>query len=108
VTVPPSLCVCQVLVSGLHKTGGPFSAERLNAGDLRAGVVQSSWLPNADHPSISPGEGQALAASFTAGMLMGISVGALSVSDEWNQLLPDYEFIKAERFLAEVWSSRPE
>ena len=82
--------------------------ERLNAGDLRAGVLRSSWLPKADHPSISPEEGQALAASFTAGMLMGISVGALSVSDEWNRLLPDHEFIKAERFLTEAWSSKPE
>ncbi|KAK3898128.1 hypothetical protein C8A05DRAFT_47476 [Staphylotrichum tortipilum] len=93
---------------GERVRGGPFSVERLNAGDLRAGVVRSSWLPKADHPSISPEESQVLAASFTAGMLMGISVGALSVSDEWNRLLPDYEFIKAEGFLTEAWSGRPE
>ncbi len=79
--------------------------ERLSASDLRAGVVRSSWLPKADHPSISPEEGQALAASFTAGLLMGISVGDLSVSDEWNQLLPDYKFTKAEGFLTHAWRS---
>jgi hypothetical protein len=82
--------------------------ERLKAEDLRVGVVRSSWLPKADHPSIRPEEGEALAASFTAGMLLGISAGALSVSDEWNQLLPDYEFTKAEEFLAAAWRGKPE
>ena len=81
--------------------------ERLKTGDLRAGVARPSWLPRADHPSFTPEESEALAASFTTGMLLGISVGGLNVSDEWNQLLPNYEFTTAEEFLAEAWRGKP-
>ncbi len=81
--------------------------ERLKVDDLRAGAARPTWLPKADHPSIAPEEGEALAASFTMGMLIGISVGGLNVSDEWNRLLPDHEFVKAEEFLAEAWRGKP-
>ncbi len=80
----------------------------MKADDLQAGVVRSSWIPKADHPAIAPEEGEALAAGFTAGMLLGISAGALSVSDEWNRLLPDYEFARAEDFLTEAWGGKTE
>jgi hypothetical protein len=39
-------------------------------------------------------------------MLLGISAGALNVTDEWNQLLPDYKFTQAEEFLGEAWKSK--
>lgn len=69
-------------------------------------MVKSSWLPKADHRSFTPEEAEALAASVTAGILLGISAGALSVSDEWNKQLPDYEFTKAEEFLTEAWRGK--
>ena len=94
-------------ISDLHETDGPFHVERLKADDLKAGVAGPSWLPKADHPSFTPEEGEALAASFTAGMLLGISAGGLNVSDEWNRLLPDYEFTTAEEFLAKAWRGKP-
>ena len=100
------LKLCQGLISGLHETDGPFHVERLKTGDLRAGVARPSWLPRADHPSFTPEESEALAASFTTGMLLGISVGGLNVSDEWNRLLPDYEFTTAEEFLVAAWRGR--
>jgi hypothetical protein len=36
---------------------------------------------------------------FTAGIVLGFSEGGWSVSDEWNRLLPDYEFVRADDFL---------
>lgn len=48
-----------------------------------------------------------MAKGFLSGMLLGISAGVLKVSNEWNRLLPDYEFTRAEEFLTEVWESKP-
>ena len=38
---------------------------------------------------------------------MGISTGVLNVSNEWNKLLPDYMFTKAEEFLVDFWRDKP-
>jgi hypothetical protein len=94
-------------IGSLSGTGKPFHVEGLKADDLKAGVVKSSWLPKADHHSFTPEEAEKLAENVTAGILLGISAGALSVSDEWNKLLPDYEFTKAEDFLTEAWRGKP-
>jgi hypothetical protein len=70
-------------------------------------VVKSSWLPKAEHPSLSPEHVEELATSFLAGILLGVSAGAFSVSDEWNQLLSDYRFTPAGEFLSEAWRDKP-
>lgn len=44
---------------------------------------------------------------MTAGMILGMSVGVMSVSDEWNKLLPDYKFTSAADFLSEAWAGKP-
>jgi hypothetical protein len=87
--------------------GRHFNVERLKADDLKAGVVKSSWLPKIDHPSLTPEEVETLAAAMTAGIVLGLSAGAFSVSDEWNKLIPDFEFTKAEDFLADFWRGKP-
>ena len=79
----------------------------MQAEDLKAGVVKTMWLPRVDHPAIPVEQVETLAAGLVAGMLLGISVGALSVSDEWNNLLPDYRFTGAEEFLREAWRGKP-
>lgn len=43
---------------------------------------------------------------FTAGLTLGISVGAMNVSDEWNRLFPEYKFIDARQFLTEAWQGK--
>jgi hypothetical protein len=88
-------------------TGGPFDVERLNADDLKAGVVKSSWLPKADHPAIPRDQVDALSARFIAGLILGIDAGSMAVSDEWNRLLPDYKFVGAEDFLSKAWQDKP-
>jgi hypothetical protein len=79
----------------------------MKADDLKAGVVKSTWLPTPDHPSFTPEQIAEFTEYMTAGMLLGISASALSVSDEWNQLLPDCKFTKAEDFLAGFWRGKP-
>lgn len=41
------------------------------------------------------------------GLLLSFSAGAWNVTDEWNQLLPDYKFTQADEFLAEAWNGKP-
>ena len=70
-------------------------------------MVKSTWLPKVDHPAIPVEQRNALAAGFLSGVLLGMSAGAFSVSDEWNRLLPDYEITRAENFLADAWREKP-
>ncbi|KAH8887614.1 NAD(P)-binding protein [Thozetella sp. PMI_491] len=100
------LTVGQLITLG-EKIRGPFVIERLEATDLKAGVVKSTWLPTVDHPAIPPEQVKALAAGMTAGMLLAISAGAMSVSTEWNELLPDCSVTRAEDFLTEAWRGKP-
>jgi hypothetical protein len=93
-----------VLIS--DHTGGSFHIEKLKADDLKAGVAKCSWLPIVDHPGIPRDQAEALAPVFLAGVLLGISAGVLNVTDEWNQLLPDYQFTQAAEFLSEFWCDK--
>lgn len=78
----------------------------MKADDLKAGVVKSSWLPIVDHPGIPKEHAEGLAPTLVASMLLGISAGALNVTDEWNQLLPEYKFTQAEEFLDKAWKGK--
>ncbi|KAJ6442815.1 GTP-binding protein ypt4 [Purpureocillium lavendulum] len=86
--------------------GEHFAVERLKAEDLEAGELKSSWKPTARHPAFSEEQFHAISAKLMSGVLLGISAGALHVSDEWNRLLPEYRFSQAEDFLAEAWRDK--
>jgi hypothetical protein len=47
-----------------------------------------------------------MAKTFVSGILLAVKAGAFDGSDEWNQLLPDYEFESAEKFLGKVWEGK--
>jgi hypothetical protein len=79
--------------------GGPLSIETVRADDLKRRAVNTTWLPKADHPAIPADQVEVMGASLVTGMLLAISAGAMSVSSEWNNLLPDHSFTKAEDFL---------
>lgn len=99
--------ILQPLLSTYNEPGGPFHIEKLKADDLKAGLAKCSWLPTVDHPGIPHEQAEALAPMLVSGMLLSISTGALQVTDEWNRLLPDYQFTQAEEFLAEAWRDKP-
>lgn len=94
-------------VAYIRQLGKPFHIEKLKTNDLNSGVAKCSWLPTVDHPGIPREQAEALAPMLVASMLLSISTGALKVTDEWNQLLPDYEFTQAAEFLTEAWKEKP-
>ena len=59
-----------------------------------------------DHPGIPREQAGALAPMLVASMLLIISAGALKVTDEWNRLLPDYQFTQAADLLTEAWRDK--
>ncbi|KAK0662035.1 hypothetical protein QBC41DRAFT_32826 [Cercophora samala] len=103
------LTIGEIITLGekIRETGAPFTVEKLNAEDVKAGIVKSSWLPVVDHPSLSRTEVEAMAKGFLCGILLGISAGVLRVSNGWNRLLPDYKFTRAEELLTEIWEGKP-
>jgi hypothetical protein len=86
---------------------GPFKIERVKASDFETGTWETSWIPRVDHPSIPPEQVDVFSKLGVAGITLAISASAFAVSDEWNRLLPDYEFTALEPFLRGVWEGKP-
>lgn len=64
----------------------------------------------ARHSSVmqmSEEQAEAMTKSVLVGMLLSSAKGAWEISDEWNQLLPDFEFTKMQDFLSEAWQGKP-
>ncbi|WYZ44889.1 hypothetical protein EsH8_VIII_000205 [Colletotrichum jinshuiense] len=99
------ITVGQLIALGEKIRGGSFAVEKLKAEDLEAGEVKAPWMPIANHPAIPPEMRNAFSASLVSGILLGISAGNFKITDEWNQLLPDYKFTKPEEFLTKAWGA---
>jgi hypothetical protein len=92
----------------VHNLGGtPFATDKLKSQDLESGTWTTSWQPKLDHPSIPAEQGDLFSRIILAVVLLALSADAYNISDEWNQLLPDYKFTQAEDFLANVWRGKP-
>ena len=77
-----------------ERLGVRFAVEQLKIDGLKAGIVKSTWLPRVSNNAIAPAEAEALAGMSLAGMTLGISLGALNVSSEWNRVFSDDEFVQ--------------
>ncbi|KAK7596991.1 hypothetical protein V3481_003595 [Fusarium oxysporum f. sp. vasinfectum] len=95
----------ELVALGEKIRGQKFKVEYLKSGDLEAGIVKALWLPLPEHPSISVEMRERVAADMIKCFLLGIKHGALRVSEEWNKLLPDYEFTQPEEFLTKAWAA---
>ncbi|KAF9871389.1 NmrA-like family protein [Colletotrichum karsti] len=95
----------QLIALGEKIRGGPFAVEKLKKSDLLAGTVNASWMPKITHQSMSPEAAEALAPVLLSGILLGFENGNFSTTDEWNKLLPEYEFTQPEEFLSKAWSA---
>lgn len=93
--------------SVLQITGKPFDVEKLNLEDLKAGEPKSTWIPELKHPSLSEDQVAQFSKAVIAASLVGQAQGAWVVSDEWNKLLPDYQFTGIKEFLSDVWTGKP-
>ncbi|KAI9694550.1 MAG: hypothetical protein M1822_000166 [Bathelium mastoideum] len=88
-------------------TGSSFTVEKLRVDDLEAGVLKTSWGLEAVHHAVSDDQASALLKDVAIGILLSSLKGAWDISDELNQLFPDYEFTRAESFLAKAWEGKP-
>ncbi|KXX80390.1 Isoflavone reductase IRL [Madurella mycetomatis] len=104
------LAVSEIIKIGEATRGGPFSVDAVKLEDLEAGKLTVSSTIKARHSSVMqmPEEqAEAMAKSVLVGMLLSSAKGAWEVSNEWNRLLPDFEFTKMQDFLCEAWQAKP-
>jgi hypothetical protein len=86
--------------------GGPFTIDRIPNEDLKNGTWDASWLPKVEHPSIPPEFVDAFSKKMVGGISLAIGAGCFDVGDEWNRLLPDFEFTDAKDFLRKAWGDK--
>jgi hypothetical protein len=73
---------------------------------VRAGNLKTSWTPKVAPASVPKDQAEYFSRVILTGLLLSGIHNAWAVSDEWNQLLPDYKFIDPEEFL-KPWEGRP-
>jgi hypothetical protein len=86
---------------------GPFRVDKVALDDLEQGILNTSWMVSKKHKAVSDDEASGLFKVVTIGMLLSSVKGAWDVSDEVNQLFPDYQFDDIEAFLTRVWNQKP-
>ncbi|KAH8725747.1 hypothetical protein GQ44DRAFT_614793 [Phaeosphaeriaceae sp. PMI808] len=101
-----TMTIGSLIALGEKVRGAPFKVDRLKAHELEAGTWKSSWLPSIDHPSILPKDLEKDMRDIAASLTLAFGDGAFRVGDEWNRLLPEYEFTSADKFLEEAWRGK--
>jgi hypothetical protein len=87
-------------------TGEPFAVDRHSLKDLEAGEAKIAKPIRFPAHYVFPGQEDTFAVSVTSSILISISRGVWTVSDEWNRLLPEYKFSQPEDFVRRLWSAR--
>lgn len=98
-----TLSLAEELAIGEKVRGGPYEVENLEVDDLKAGIVKTKSLPVFDHPSMAKEDAVEFSKRLLRGIILNAAEGAATVSDEWNQIFPDYKFVTAEEFLTGVF-----
>lgn len=99
--------VSQILNIGQKIRGHPFVVDTVKLGDLENGNLKTSWSLETRHPSFTGEQVEKALKTVLIGTLVSSVNGGWDVSDEFNQLLPDYKFTQIEVFLAKVWERKP-
>ncbi|XXH05406.1 hypothetical protein Hte_011832 [Hypoxylon texense] len=97
----------QILEVGKKVRGSPFTVDKVKLEDLEAGKLNTSWGLKAVHKAVSDDQALALLKAVSIGILLSSTKGAWDISDDFNQIFPDYEFTSIESFLGEVWEGKP-
>jgi hypothetical protein len=74
---------------------------------MENGTWKSSWVPYAAHPAIAPEHVEEASRLMVPRLSLAIKDGEYVSGNDWNKLLPDYEFTDAEVFLREAWRGKP-
>ncbi|KAL9070248.1 MAG: hypothetical protein Q9157_005868 [Trypethelium eluteriae] len=97
----------QVIQIGEKIRGRPFTVDNAKKEDLESGTLNTSWALEKRHPAVSEEQYAGFGKTVSIGILLSSIKGACDVSDELNQLFPDYSFNKIEDFLTRVWKGKP-
>ncbi|KAF2721841.1 NAD(P)-binding protein [Polychaeton citri CBS 116435] len=100
VTIP------QILEIGHQVRGRPFVVDVVELKDLEDRKLNTSWSLQIRHPSFTAEQAEEALRTVLIGTLMSSVKGAWDVSDEFNQLLPEFKFTQIEEFLAKVWKEK--
>ncbi|KAH4104060.1 hypothetical protein HBH70_097770 [Parastagonospora nodorum] len=98
-----TMSVGELIALGEKIRGGTFNVTRLKEEDLGAGTWKSEWAPLVAHPSIPDEQVEVVSRALVPNILLAVNEGAFETSDEWNRLLPDYEFTGAKTFVEREW-----
>lgn len=79
-----------------------LTVELADMADLRQGILNIE-MPPITHASIPEDMRKAFYVPAWTGSLQSFTSGAWTVTDEWNQLLPDYKFISMEELVREAF-----
>ncbi|RVD88990.1 uncharacterized protein DFL_000014 [Arthrobotrys flagrans] len=97
----------ELLEIGRRVRGRNFSVDYVDIEDLEAGNLNTSWGLEAVHHAVANDQASAMLKAVSIGILMSSTKGAWDISNEWNQIFPDYTFDGIEGFLATVWTGKP-
>ncbi|KAF9777089.1 hypothetical protein IL306_004636 [Fusarium sp. DS 682] len=84
----------------------PFVIEWLKMEDLAAGELKTDNYPRLPFPSVPQDQVEAFSKMVIIGTLTAFHRGAWTVSDEWNQIFPDYKFTKVDELLKSAWHDK--
>lgn len=90
-----------------RNAGSPFTVDKVKVQDLEAGSLETSWTLGRKHRAVTNEQSSDLSTKVPIGILLSSVNGAWDVSDEFNQLFPDYKFDDLEGFLNKVWDGKP-
>ncbi|KAE9378972.1 NAD(P)-binding protein [Stipitochalara longipes BDJ] len=99
--------ISKLLKIGEKVRGQAFSIDKVKLEDLENGILTASWTLDASHPSVARDQVERMMKAVLVGTLLSSAKGAWDVSDDFNQLLPDFKFAQVENFLTEVWKGKP-
>ncbi|KAL9616941.1 MAG: hypothetical protein Q9160_008211 [Pyrenula sp. 1 TL-2023] len=83
-----------------------FTIHRVSKRDLDSGKFLSEWCPILAHPSIPEEQLEPMSRSINLEAMKGVANGEWVVGEEWNKLLPHYQFADPAQFLAKWWLDR--
>ncbi|KAG5796171.1 hypothetical protein H9Q69_004784 [Fusarium xylarioides] len=91
------------LIALAEKLRGPFKVEKISNEDLEARNVTTSWYPVVEHHALPDEMREQVSKGVLLEYMAALKRGVWTVSDEWNKLLPDFQFTSAESYLKDIW-----
>lgn len=99
--------IAWILDLGHKIRGRPFAVDTVQLKDLEDGKLKTSWSLEARHPSYTGEDVEGVLRAVLIGTLLSSAKGCWDISDEFNQLFPEFKYTSIEDFLANAWGSKP-